>query len=58
MLPKPSPAADQYTRVEYFAYVDEGLADAKARHTVPYEKVRRWFLSWGSDKKLPPPKCP
>lgn len=43
---------------EYLAAVDEGLADAKDGRTVPYEKVRRWLLSWGSGKELPPPKCP
>ena len=45
-------------RSEYLAAVDEGLADAKDGHTVPYDKVRRWLLSWGSGKELPPPKCP
>ena len=60
MAPKFAPAAndDIHDRAEYLAAVDEGLADAKAGHTVPYEKVRRWLLSWGSDKELPPPKCP
>ena len=42
----------------FLAAVDEGLADAKAGRVVPYEKIRRWLLSWGSDKELPPPKCP
>jgi predicted transcriptional regulator len=43
---------------EFLAHVDEGIADAKAGRVVPYEKVRRWLLSWGSGKELPPPKCP
>jgi predicted transcriptional regulator len=43
---------------EYLEAVDEGLADVKAGRTVSYEKIRRWLLSWGSDKELPPPKCP
>ena len=42
----------------YLAAVDEGLTDIKAGRTVSYEKVRRWLLSWGSDKELPPPNCP
>lgn len=60
MAPKPAPASDRDTkdRAEYLAAVDEGLADAKAGRTVPYEKIRRWLLSWGSGKELPPPKCP
>jgi len=45
-------------RKEYLEAVDEGLADAKAGRTVSYKKIRRWLLSWGSDKELPPPKCP
>lgn len=60
MAPKPASAVDKVAqdRTEYLAAVDEGLADIKAGRTVPYEKIRRWLLSWGSDKELPPPKCP
>ena len=60
MAPKPTPAADQdaQDRAEYLAAVDEGLADAKAGRTVPYEKIRRLLLSWGSDKERTRPKCP
>jgi predicted transcriptional regulator len=25
--------------------------------TVSHEAVRRWLLSWGTAKELPPPKC-
>ena len=42
----------------YLAAVEEGLADIKAGRTIPYEKVRRWLLSWGTDNELPPPECP
>ena len=38
--------------------VREGVEDADAGRVTPYEKVRRWLLSWGSDKELPPPECP
>ena len=58
MASKPTPAAEIEDSAEFLTAVDEGLADAKAERTVPYEKVRRWLLSWGSDKELPPPKCP
>jgi predicted transcriptional regulator len=52
--------ADQTERTsskdaEFLAAVDEGLADVKAERIVPYEKVRRWLLSWGSKKELPTP---
>jgi predicted transcriptional regulator len=40
----------------FLAAVNEGLADQKAGRTTPYEKVRRWLLSWGSDRELPPPR--
>ncbi|HEV2651842.1 MAG TPA: hypothetical protein VGU69_11325 [Rhizomicrobium sp.] len=42
----------------FLAAVDEGIADGKAGRTVPYELVRKWLLSWGTDKELPPPECP
>jgi predicted transcriptional regulator len=60
MTAKPVPARDrtQTDDAEYLAAVDEGLADAKAGRVVPYEKVRRWLLSWGTDNELPPPKVP
>lgn len=41
---------------EFLAAVDEGLAEADAGKGISYEKVRRWLLSWGSEKELPPPK--
>ena len=49
---------DQTDDAEFLAAVDEGLADVKAGRVVPYEKVRRWLLSWGSDNELPAPKVP
>jgi len=60
MTPKPAPTAELSNRArdEYLLAVDEGLADAKTGRTVPYEKVRRWVLSWGSDKERTRPKCP
>jgi len=56
---KPVPAGrEPPDRDAYLAAVDEGLADADAKRTVPFENVRRWLLSWGADRELPPPKCP
>ena len=34
-----------------------GLADLEAGRVVSHEAVKRWLLSWGTDKPLPPPKC-
>lgn len=42
---------------EFLAAVDEGIADMEAGRTVPWEEVRRWLLSWGTENRLPPPKC-
>ena len=42
----------------FVAAVEEGLADLEAGRTVPYEDVRRWLLSWGTEGELPPPECP
>jgi predicted transcriptional regulator len=61
MNAKPAPArklTQQDDNADFLAAVDEGLADAKAGRVVPYEKVRRWLLSWGTDNELPPPKVP
>jgi len=37
--------------------VEEGLNPLDAGRSLPYEKTRRWLLSWGTDKELPPPAC-
>jgi len=61
MMTIKAPAADSQApdeQGEFLAHVDEGIADAKAGRVVPYERVRRWLLSWGSGKELSPPKCP
>ena len=42
----------------FMAAVDVGVDDASAGRTVPYEEVRRWLLSWGTENELPPPECP
>jgi predicted transcriptional regulator len=49
---------DTEDRIDMRASVREGIEDADAGRVTPYEKVRRWLLSWGSDKELPPPECP
>jgi len=51
------PLPDDETEA-FLAAVEDGLADADDGHTVPYEEVRRWLLSWGTENELPPPKCP
>lgn len=51
------PLSDDVHAAEIAAVV-EGIADADAGRTVPYEDVRRWLLSWGTDSELPPPECP
>lgn len=41
----------------FAAAVREGIADAREGRTVPYEEVRRWLLSWGTDEEWTPPEC-
>jgi predicted transcriptional regulator len=41
----------------YVAAIEQARADIDAGRTVPYEEVRRWLLSWGTDEELPPPRC-
>jgi predicted transcriptional regulator len=43
---------------DFLAAVKAGQASLDAGRSVPYEDVRRWLLSWGTDKELPPPECP
>jgi predicted transcriptional regulator len=33
-----------------------GIADLDAGRTVSHEAVVKWLRSWGSGKRLPPPK--
>ena len=42
----------------FLAAVQEGMADADAGRLVPYESVRRWLLSWGTEAEASPPPCP
>ena len=41
----------------YVAAIEEARAEVDTGKTVPYDAVRRWLLSWGTDKELPRPKC-
>jgi predicted transcriptional regulator len=51
----PEPAAED---AAFIAAVEQAQASLAAGHSVPYEQVRRWLLSWGTDHELPPPECP
>ncbi len=53
----PQPTADAAETVAFGVAVQEGIADADAGRTVPYDDVRRWLLSWGSGNELPPPRA-
>jgi predicted transcriptional regulator len=41
---------------EFLAAVEEGLASLDAGKGIPYDKIRRWLLSWGTENELPPPE--
>jgi predicted transcriptional regulator len=53
--PTPPGAEDDAAQIEA---VEAGLASLDAGRSIPYEAVRRWLLSWGTDNELPPPECP
>jgi predicted transcriptional regulator len=38
--------------------VEKGQRSLDQGRSVTYDKVRRWLLSWGTDKETPPPECP
>ena len=51
---QPSPARNPGGEDPSFSTaVAEGLADAKSGRVTPYEKVRRWLLSWGGEEDRP-----
>jgi len=52
---KTKPAEDDED-AEFLAAVNEGIASLDAGRGIPYEKIRRWLLSWGTENELPPPK--
>jgi predicted transcriptional regulator len=52
-------AVEQYvTQQEHQESLIE-KADAEFRHgkSIPHGEVRRWLLSWGKKRELPPPAC-
>lgn len=61
-MAKPHPTqehehADADADAEAFvAAAREGIADAENGRTIPYEDVRRWLLSWGTESELLPPE--
>ena len=52
------PAPEDDDAAAFVEAVQAGLAAADAGQVIPYEAVRRWLLSWGTDAELPPPACP
>ncbi len=48
---------DAEDEAELEAATLRGLADFEAGRVISHEAVKRWLLSWGTDKPLPPPKC-
>lgn len=55
--PQGTPEADR-DEAAFRVAVAAGQASLDAGRKVPYEEVRRWLLSWGTDHETPPPKCP
>jgi hypothetical protein len=41
-------------QAEFLRAVEESLADT--RPSVPFSKVKKWLLSWGTDSVLPRPE--
>lgn len=56
-MPKPGKTSVTDSEdAKFLAAVDEGLADADSGRLIPYQKIRRWLLSWGTENELPPPE--
>ena len=57
MATEPKDKADGARDSDKAKAIADARAEVDAGKTVPYERVRRWLLSWGSDKELPRPRC-
>nr|WP_043508987.1 CopG family transcriptional regulator [Acidiphilium cryptum] len=57
MIPNPTSMPDDPDTEAFVAAVKDGIASADAGRTVPYEDVRKWLLSWGTENELPKPEC-
>jgi predicted transcriptional regulator len=42
---------------EQLAKIAQGIRDADAGRVISHENVKRYLQSWGSKRKLPPPRC-
>jgi predicted transcriptional regulator len=49
--------SDEPDTEAFVAGIKRDLASAGAGRTVPYEDVRKWLLSWGTEDELPKPEC-
>ena len=58
--PNPNPGPDQLTPedIAFLEAVKAGEASLDSGRAIPYELVRPWLLSWGTDNELPTPECP
>jgi hypothetical protein len=51
--PRQTPPPNEDDRASVTA-VEDGLKSLNEGRSLPYENVRRWLLSWGTDKELSP----
>jgi predicted transcriptional regulator len=42
----------------YVKAVEDGLRSLDEGRKLPYDDVRDWLLSWGTDREKLPPECP
>jgi predicted transcriptional regulator len=56
--PATLPPAEDADAEAFRKAVADGIASLDAGHTVPYQDVRRWLLSWGTENELPMPESP
>lgn len=58
--PNPDPNLEALTPedIAFLEAVKAGEASLDAGRAIPYELVRSWLLSWGTDNESPTPECP
>lgn len=57
-MSEPTPKPEAEDAAAFVSAVEKGLETLDRGRGVSYEKVRRWLLSWGTDKETAPPECP
>ncbi len=57
-MANPSTKPESEDTDAFVAAVEAGLRSLDEGRKIPYETVRDWLLSWGTERETSPPECP